>query len=58
MLIDLIAKFTNLNHIEIQESKPMLENQEFEKCIFHFYFLKIDIFLSKLYILMKTLRNI
>ena len=47
-----------LNLIEIQESKPLLENQEFQKHIFHFYFLNIDIFLGKLDTLMRILEHI
>ena len=34
----LITKFIDINLIEIEESKPLLENQEFKKGIFHLFF--------------------
>ena len=34
----LITKFSDTNLREIEENKPFLENREFKKCIFHFYF--------------------
>ena len=42
----LITKFCDINLIEIEESKPLLENREFKKGIFHFYFLNTDISLG------------
>ena len=35
----LITTVTDINLIEMEESKPLLENREFRKGIFHFYFL-------------------
>ena len=53
-----ITKFKDINLIEIEESKLLLENQEFNKGIFHFYFFNIDIFLGKLDTLMTFLEHI
>ena len=47
-----ITKFKDINLIEVEESKLLLENQELKKGIFHFYLLNIDIFLGKLDTLM------
>ena len=49
----LITQFAYINLIELEESKPLLENREFKKNIFHFYFLNINIFLVLLGTLMK-----
>ena len=42
----LITKLTDINLKEMEESKPLLENREFRKDIFHFYFLNIHISLG------------
>ena len=42
----LITKCSDINLREIEENKPFLENREFEKGIFHFYFSNFDISLS------------
>ena len=54
----LITKFTDVNLIKIGESKPLLDNREFRKGIFHFYFLNIHISLGILGTLMKILEHI
>ena len=43
-----MTTFKDIYHIEIEERKLLLENREFKKDIFHFYFLNIAIFLGKL----------
>ena len=54
----LIAKLTDINLIEMEESKPLLENLEFRKGMFHFYFLNSHISLGMLRTLMKILEHI
>ena len=54
----LITKFSDINLIEIEESKPLLENREFKKVILHFYFLNTDISLGISVTLMKMLGHI
>ena len=54
----LITKFTDINLIKIGESKPLLENQEFRKGIFPFYFLNIHISLGILGTFGKSLEHI
>ena len=54
----LIAKFTHVNLIEIEEGKLLLENWEFKISIFHFYLLNINISLGKLCTLLKILKQI
>ena len=41
-----MTKLSDMNLIEIEESKPLLENREFKKGIFHFNFLNTDISLG------------
>ena len=54
----LITKFSDINLIKIEESKPLLENREFKKGISHFYFLNTDISLGISGTLMKILGRI
>ena len=53
----LITKFTDINLIEKEESKP-IDNREFRKGIFHFYFLNIHISLGIIGTLVKILEHI
>ena len=53
-----ITKFSDINLINKEESKPLLENWEFKKGIFHFYFLDTDISLGISGTLMKILGRI
>ena len=54
----LIAKLTDINLIEMEESKLLLENLEFIKGMFHFYFLNSHISFGMLGTLMKNLEHI
>ena len=54
----LITKSSDINLIEIEESKPLLEYGEFKKGIFHFYFLNTYISLGISGTLMKLLGRI
>ena len=55
----LITNFTHVNlPLEIEEGKPLLENQEFKISIFHFYCLNTDISVGILYTLMNILKHI
>ena len=54
----LITKFSDINIIVIEESKPLLENREFKKGIFCFYLLNINISLGISGTLMKILDHI
>ena len=49
----MITKFAYINLIEFEESKPLLEDREFKKNIFHFYFLNTNIFFVSLGTLIK-----
>ena len=52
----LMAQFTHVNLIEIEEGKLWLRNREFKISIFHFYFSNIDISVVILCTLMKILK--
>ena len=54
----LITKFSNINFREIEENKPFLENREFKKGIFPFYFSSFDNSLGLSGTLMKILGHI
>ena len=54
----LITKCSDINLIEIEENKPLLENGEFKKGIFHFYFLNTDISFGISGTLMKIIGHI
>ena len=60
MLIDshLITKFGESNLREKEENIPFLENRDFKKGIFHFYFSNFDISLGISGTLMKVLGHI
>ena len=53
-----ITKFKDINFIEIEEGKLLIENREIKKGIFRFYFLNMNSFLGKLDTLMKILEHI
>ena len=57
-----MTKFSDINLREIDENKPFLENSEFKKGIFHFYFFRTSISLLvyhvhlwEFYVIEKTL---
>ena len=57
----LITKFSDVNLREIEENKPFLQNREFKKGIFHFYFSNFDISLGisgKLMTILGHIENI